>query len=66
MSDLHAMQDIDLLQKLRTIYELIRFYEAAEGEYSREREPRHQAYRDFGELMAECSKRGLDVAQCLQ
>lgn len=48
-----------LLARLRDADELVRYYESAEGEWARETSARRKAYAHRGELLVECSKRGL-------
>ena len=53
--------DRNLLKRLRDAEGLIRYYEAAEGEWARETEARKRAYMDRSCLLAECVNRGLKV-----
>lgn len=66
MSRFAELHDIDVLQKLRDVYGLVRYYESADGEWAREKDARLKAREDFAELVSEASKRGLDWLECLQ
>ena len=48
-----------LLQQLKEADRLVMYYEAAEGEYTREAEVRKKAYADRAAILAECARRGL-------
>ena len=54
-------EDRTLLRRLHDAEGLIRYYEAAEGEWARETEARKRAYMDYSALRAECENRGLDI-----
>lgn len=50
-----------LIRRLWDAEGLIRYYEAAEGEWARETEARKRAYADHAALLKECVARGLKV-----
>lgn len=55
------MTDTELLEELHKAAADVSYYEAAEGEYHREKEQREAAKTKFWNLHAETVKRGLEV-----
>lgn len=49
----------NLLKRLKDVEGLIRYYEAAEGNWAQETDARQRAYAEYHVVLVECKQRGL-------